>query len=332
MSEIPSKQAGASETAPQSAGSRSASWLPFVAVGLALTVAIIWSYWTNFAAMANKWSRDPQYSHGYLVPLFSAVLLWLRRDRLGLEGWRPSWWWGMPILLGGLALRFVGAHFYFESLEFLSLLPVLAGSCLLVGGTRAFRWSWPAIAFLFFMLPLPYSLEVALRDPLRTVGTKTSTYLMQTLGLPAVAEGHVIVVDNIPIGVEEACSGLRMLMVFFALSTAVCLLSERPLWERALILVSAVPIAVITNVLRITVTGVLHVTVGSEIANMVFHDLAGWLMMPVALVLLGGELWLLSHLFIVEEDQPLSVGIRDAVAAQRDANSDAPMATITSTR
>src|SRR5437763_14575321 len=89
-----------------------------------------------------------------------------------------------------------------------------------------------------------------------------------------------------------------MLMVFFALSTAVALLMRKPLWERLLVCASAVPIALLTNLLRITATGVLHDTVGKEIADAVFHDLAGWLMMPLALAFLGLELKLLGHLLV----------------------------------
>ena len=285
-----------------------------------LAAALMWAYWPTFQTMAAKWAHDPQYSHGYLVPLFCIALLWLRRDRLDVQKLRPNWW-GLAVLTGGLGLRYMGAHYYLEWFDFLSLIPVGFGIALLVGGGAAVRWSWPAVAFLFFMLPLPHSLEVMLRDPLRRAGTIASTYLMQTLGLPSLAEGNVIVVGDVRIGVVEACSGLRMLMVFFALSTAVAILSARPHWERGVIVASALPIALISNVARITLTGTLHVTLGgktifgmsgTEFANHVFHDWAGWLMMPLALSLLWLELWFLSHLFITEEERPLTAGLEDA--------------------
>src|SRR5207244_4033561 len=100
--------------------------------------------------------------------------------------------------------------------------------------------------------------------------TICSTFALQTLGLPALAEGNVILLNEVEIGIVEACSGLRMLVIFFALSTAVALLSRRPLTDRVAIVVSAIPIALLSNLLRIIVTGVLHETVGSEIANAVF--------------------------------------------------------------
>jgi exosortase/archaeosortase family protein len=100
------------------------------------------------------------------------------------------------------------------------------------------------------------------------------------------------------LGIVQACSGLRMLMIFFALSTAVAILLRKPLWERLLVCGSAIPIALAVNILRITATGVLHEVAGREVADAVFHDLAGWLMMPVALGFLGLELKLLKHLLI----------------------------------
>lgn len=277
-------------------------------LGVLLAVTI-WAYWSALAVMARKWSVDPQYSHGFLVPLFAGGLLWMRRGLIDVGQWRPNWW-GLALLMGGAVLRLIGAFFYYEWFDFLSLIPVLAGVVLLVGGWSALRWAWPAVLFLFFMIPLPFSIEVALQQPLRQIGTACSTFLMQTLGLPALAEGNVIVMDEHRIGVEEACSGLRMLMIFFALSAAVALLSERPLWERIVILLSAVPIAIITNVMRITVTGIFYLTGYEKVADLVFHDLAGWLMMPFALLLLWIELWVLSRLFISEERQPMVAGLQ----------------------
>jgi exosortase len=258
--------------------------------------ALVWVYWPTLAEMAERWGHDPQYSHGYLVPVFALVLLWLRRQKRR-GGLSPSWW-GLPVLLAGLTLRLVGTYYHFIWLDAISLLPSLAGLCLMVGGWQALRWSWPAQAFLVFMIPLPYRLSGALADPLQRFATVASTLAMQTLGLPALAEGKVILLNEVEIGVVEACSGLRMLVIFFALSTAVALVMRRPLWEKSLLVASAIPIALLANVTRITVTGILHELVGSDIATAFFHDLAGWLMMPLALALLGLELKLLACLLL----------------------------------
>jgi exosortase len=266
-----------------------------LAVLAAAVVCLVWAFWTTLGRTALRWSQDPLYSHGYLVPGFALLLLWFRRGHLADGTLRPSWW-GAPLLLAGMALRLAGSYFYFVWLDEVSVVPCLAGVFLMAGGARAWRWAWPAVAFLLFMIPLPYRLSVSMTGPLQQLATVCSTFLLQTLGLPALADGTIIRLDDVEINIVEACSGLRMLVIFFALSTALALVIRRPLWQKVLVVASAVPIALVVNVLRITVTGVMHETAGKEIANAVFHDLAGWLMMPAALGLLGLELKVLTHL------------------------------------
>jgi exosortase len=270
----------------------------FLAIALPLAaLALIWAYWTDFGEMAWRWGHDPQYAHGYLVPGFAAALLWLRRDRLATGRLEPSWL-GWPILGLAIGLRMVGMYFHYIWLDAVSFLPCLAGLWLLIGGKTAWRWGWPAVAFLGFMVPLPYGFSLSLAGPLQRLATIGSTFLLQTLGMPAVADGNVILLNEIEVNVVEACSGLRMLVVFFAFATAVALIVKRPLWEKLLLVVSAIPIALVVNVLRITATGVLYETVSGQVAKLVFHDLAGWLMMPIALVILGLEWQFLKRLVI----------------------------------
>jgi exosortase len=269
-----------------------------LAIAAVLLAATCWAYGATFVELARRWSADPQYSHGYLVPLFAAWLLWERRGLLSDRPVGPTWW-GLSLLLAGATLRLIGGGFYLTWIDEVSLLLVLAGITAIVGGKAALRWAWPGIAFLAFMIPLPGRLNSALGGPLQRVGTTASTYLLQLLGFPAVAEGNVILLNDVELGIVEACSGLRMLVIFFALATAFALLLRRPLVIRLLLVLSAAPIALIANIVRITATGVLHETVGSEVANLVFHDLAGWLMMLLALGLLGLELLVLQRLIVV---------------------------------
>src|SRR5262249_403175 len=271
--------------------------LSFLAALALAVAAVLWAYWTTLGEMAQRWARDPQYSHGYLVPVFALALLWLRRTQL-TSGTVQESWWGVPLLAAGIFLRLIGGFYYYLWLDALSLLPCLAGLVLILGGWRALRWSWPAIGFLLFMIPMPYRFSVMLAGPLQNFATVSSTFCLQTLGLPAVAEGNVILLNEIEIGIVEACSGLRMLVIFFALSTGFALLIRPPLWDKVLIVASAVRIALVVNVGGITATGVLYQTVGSEWAHTVFHDLAGWLMMPLALGILGLELKLLKNLLL----------------------------------
>ncbi len=283
------------------------SWRRFI-LPAAFGVLLIWAFAPTFAELAHRWSADPQYSHGYLVPAFAVVLLWMRRDRCK-EMIRGTSSWGLALLGLGVLMRFAADYLYMDWLDAAALLPCLAGLTVLLGGSAALMWTWPAIAFLAFMIPLPYTLEIALANPLQHVATLASTYALQTLGLPALSEGNVIVINETRIGVVEACSGLSMLVIFFALSTAFTFVVDIPLWQKLVLIASAFPIALIANITRITVTGVMHETVGHKAADLVFHDLAGWLMMPFALVMLWLELKALKRLFIVhaaKDATPLS--------------------------
>jgi exosortase len=268
--------------------------------GAIAVAALLWASAPTLLELAKKWSTDSRYSHGYLVPLFSAYLLWSRRSKAAWSG--PSWW-GIPLIACGVALCLAGRYLYFFWLNQIALLPLIAGTVLMLGGRAALRWALPSIAFLAFMIPLPYRLQVSLAVPLQNIGTRASVYALQTLGLAPYAEGNVIVLKGMRLGVEEACSGLGMLLVFFAVATAFALVSRRPWPDRVVAILSAIPIAVLCNIIRITVTGVLYVVAGERLGNLVFHDLAGWLMMLLALGFLSLEMKALAWVFPQRTDR-----------------------------
>jgi exosortase len=273
--------------------------------GTVLAAVLLWAYWPVMSGLAERWYDDPQYSHGFLVPLFAAFLLWRRRDRLLAARRAPSWL-GVPLLLTAGLMRVIGGYYYSPWLEQMSLLPALAGLTLVAWGSAALAAAGPALAFLIFMVPLPGRLDKALAGPLQQAATLAATNVLQTLGLFAQSEGNVILLSDYELGIVEACSGLRMLTVFLATSAAVALLMQRSLRQRVIVVLSAVPVALLCNVTRIAVTGVMHETVGHEIANRVYHNLAGWLMAPLALACLAAELLILGRLFITEPEAPLS--------------------------
>jgi exosortase len=280
---------------------------PALACAGCLLALLLWSHWTTLAALVERWARDPQYSHGFLVPVFALIVLWKRGARLKEAVWQPSWW-GLPLLAAGVAIRLFAVRRDIEPLDAFALLPTVFGLVLFVFGPSVLRWSWPALAFLTFMVPLPYFLEVTLAQPLRRAGTVLSTYALQTCGYPALAEGNVILIDDVRLGVVEACSGLGMLMTFIALATALAIVSRAPLIDRCALVVSAVPIALVVNVARITATGMVYHGLGSAAVQDILHSLAGWLMMPVALCLLLLELRFLSKLLVISESRDERLG------------------------
>jgi exosortase len=281
---------------------RVATWLaglgPATLVGAGVLVAVlVVTYWSSMAMLANRWWRDADQVHGFLVPVVAGVILWIRREMVTGLVPRGSLW-GLCLLGVAGVMRWASAYFFFALLDPLSLVPLLAGIVLFVGGWRALRWAAPAIGLLVFMVPLPGFAAGLLSHQLQRVGTIVSTYALQTVGTPAVSQGNVILLSEAQLGVVEACSGIRMMMLFFAVCFAYAFLVKRPLVDRALILVSAMPIAVLANVARIVTTGVLHELVSHKAADTLFHDLAGWFMMPLAVVMLWGEMALWDRLLI----------------------------------
>jgi exosortase len=284
--------------------------------GLSLLILVFVGYYPTWRELVRTWATNPQSSHGFLVLPFAAYLLWHRRALLPTGSLEPSWW-AIPLLALAAAMRLVGARYYVGTLEQYSLLPAFAGITLAGVGWAGLRWAWPSIAFLFFMFPLHGRLSGLLTGPLQRIGTLASTFLIQTVGIPAVATGNVIHLTEVDVGVIDACSGLRMMMTFFALTTAVAVIVDRPRWQKVLIGVSAIPIALVCNIGRITVTSILHETVGHELAERVFHDLAGWLMMPAALAILWVGLRVLDRVFVPipsEDEISQNLAMRETAA------------------
>lgn len=268
--------------------------------GAIVAVLVGASYAPALAGLVRRWWREEDQVHGFLVPIVAIAILVVRREMVADLRPRGSVW-GLPLVLLAAAMRWVSAYYLLVLVEPLSLLPLLAGGVLFVGGWQALRWAAPAIAMLFFMVPLPGMAAGLLSHPLQRAGTIASTYILQTLGLPAIALGNVIQLTETQLGVVEACSGLRMMMLFFAICLAYAFLAKRPLLDRALIIASAVPISLVANVARIVLTGVLYELVSRQWGDVLFHDLAGWFMMPLAVVLLWAEMELWGRLLVVPQ-------------------------------
>jgi len=270
-----------------------------------------YSFYNSLSRLWLYFWNTNQYSHGYIVPLIAVVLLYMRWDPSYLESIRriaPSARLsGAVLLILGLGFRLFATRLGMETPDMLAFLPCLAGVVLMAGGWTIFRWAGPVIIFLVFMFPLPHRIQQAVLIPMKNVATTCSFYLLQLMNFETSREGNILYISGIPMGVVDACSGLRMLTVFLALCGAVAMLISKPLWERIVIFLSAIPIAIAVNALRITSTGMAYAWVGedSDWVHYVFHDNAGLMMMPLAMLFLYLEIALLGMLFI--EEKPSAV-------------------------
>jgi len=279
---------------------RSPKW---ISAAVILIAALIFLYGKLFQTAFFEWLK-PDYSHGFLVPFFSAYLIyrsWASAPR------RIRWpnTWGLAFLAVGLGMfSIVGSLNYAkEWLQGLSLVVNLCGIVVLLGGWSALKWAWPAIAFLIFMFPLPYKVEHALGENLQKIAAIASEFVLQTIGYPTYREGVILHVKDHTLEIEKACSGLSMLLTFVALSVGVAILVKRPWLDRILLLIASIPVAILANVIRISLTGVLYNEAGKEFGERVFHDFAGWMMMPIALVMLWLGLKLLDWVFVADLGQ-----------------------------
>lgn len=258
--------------------------------------ASIWAYWPTLVEMVGQWHDQPDYSHGFLVIPLSVFFLWSRRKQLQQIELSPSLW-GAVLLLVAAAMRIAASVYFLGPLDGWTIPIWVAGLVWLVFGGRCLVWSLPAIVFLWFMVPIPFSAETWLSVPLQRIATKLSTEALVTLGQPALAEGNTIWLGDNQLGIEEACSGLRILVGIYALAFAFVLFSRWNWWQKALALAAALPIAIVANVSRIVVTGLLYQYSTGETARHFMHDFSGLVMIPFAAALFWLFLIYLDRLF-----------------------------------
>jgi exosortase len=250
-----------------------------------LLLTVIWIYWKpTVADLWMIWLRSDEYSSGMLVPLIAAYIVWLRRKDLASCPIRPSIW-GLFALVSAQALRFFGLFFMYGSAERMSLVLTIAALVLLLFGWKLFWKVSSVLAFLFLMLPLPNRIQMAVTLPLQDWATASAVFCLETLGYEVIREGNIINLNGTIVAVVEACNGLRMVTAFFV-----------RWWEKLIILLSAMPIGLVCNTLRLTVTAIAFTKLDAQHWEMAFHDYGGLAMMPLALGIVVFELWLLSNL------------------------------------
>lgn len=290
--------------------------VPF-SVLIGLSVLLLIGFGKTLWGLTDIWS-DPQYSHGYLVPLFSLIWFYLKWEPIG-DVPAAERWIGAGLLAFGLGIWLFASYLGVPYVEMIAFLPSIIGVFLLVGGQKIMRWAGPGLAMMIFMYPLPSTVTRMLLVPLNKFATFASTFCLQTLGITSYRTGNTIHLLGLekPLNVVDACSGLRMATIFLALCFGVALLIERPMWTKVVIVLSALPIAIVTNVIRIVVTGILYSFGMGKTADAVFHDLAGYIMPIIGLGFLFLEMQILDNLFITVETVKPKVGVVGAKPAMQ---------------
>lgn len=268
------------------------------AIAAVVMVAVLWSYWPTIVVLVKDWQRDQNYSVGQLVPIAALWLVWHDRAELGRCRISPCWW-GIGLILLAQAARAYGLVFLFDSAQRYSLVVTIAGLVLLIGGRELFRQSGWILIFLFLMVPLPGRVHNMISGPLQAQATSGAVFLLELVGLTVGREGNVILLNgSVELAVAEACAGLRMLTAFVVVAAFFAYIVNRPRWQKATLVISSVPIAIVCNLVRLCMTAGLYLVASSDIAEKFFHDFAGLIMMPMAIGILVAELALMNKLVI----------------------------------
>lgn len=280
-----------------------------LACGIAIGAVFLWSYWPTILELLKTWDKEPDYSHGYLVVPLALYALWTRKDTMPEIS--ATWHWPGLILIGAsCVLRWVGARFFLGAIDGWSILLWVAGAVWLLGGWRLLKWALPGVIFLWFMIPMPHQLEHMFRDPLQRVATRASTAVLQCLGQPALAEGNIVRMGEEELLIAEACSGLRIFVAIAVLAFAYIMIVRPVWWERIVLVLAVLPIAMISNVARIVVTGLIYQVTKNEDIRHRWHDYAGFFMIPFAAALFAFLLWYLSKLVREVEPETMSASYR----------------------
>lgn len=244
-------------------------------------------YFPIFPMLVYDWEHDPNYSHGFLIPLVSGYLVWRRRNQLAAQKVNPSNW-GLLVIVFGL-IMYVAANIAAELYTMrVSMLVVLSGILLAITGVQTFKTLLFPLSYLIFMIPIPYIIYNLIAFPLKLFVTQQTEFLLHLMNISVFREGNILYLATGPLEVVDACSGMRSMMSLLALSAIFGYLTLNSNLKRGILFLSAIPIAVLTNILRVTATGVLAHFYGQRVAEGFLHDFSGIAVFIAALICLVG--------------------------------------------
>lgn len=264
------------------------SWLTIFWVATLLLVC----YAPVLRALLIQWYDDPDMGHGFFVPAIAGYIAWQLRDQLDNIPPAPNWW-GL-VIMGWAAFQLyiatLGAELF---LARTSLVISIIGAVLLLGGTRYLKIFAFPLFLLFFMVPIPSVIYNQITFPLQLLASRVAENAITLIGIPVIREGNVLELAEQKLNVVEACSGIRSLLTLTFLSLVYGYFAERRTWIRVVLFLATIPIAIIANAGRVTVTGIIA-SFKPELAEGLFHEAQGWVIFMVAFAILA-----VFHQFLV---------------------------------
>jgi exosortase len=274
----------------------------YASIGL-LLLGFALLYRNVIVKLVMDWYNDDNYSHGFLIVPLALYLAWERRDRLKALTPRPSalGWVVVAGSIGVLIAGILGSELF---LTRISIIGTLVGTLLFLFGWQALRVLAFPVAFLLLMIPIPAIIFNQIAFPLQLLASRFGETAMGVANVPVLREGNVLILANTTLEVAEACSGIRSLVSLLTLAIVLGYFSDKRLWVRTLVALSAVPVAVITNGFRVAGTGIAAHKFGPEAAEGFFHEFSGWLVFVAAFALLLGLQQLVARFAPEPQAQP----------------------------
>lgn len=260
----------------------------------------------QFPYLLRVWLDDPNWSHGFIIPLFSLWLLYSRRAEL-LAVRRRAVWWGLPVVLLASLLQIAAYSIQNPWTCQVSMIFLVFALVLYLGGPQVIRVTWLPILFLVFALPISDSLYNQIALPLQNLAARGTGILLRAVGVKIEVVASSIRLQSVngiwhDLTVAEACSGMRLLMAFLALSVAIAYLEDRPLWQRVVLVGMGIPVAILCNVLRVAITSGMFVIDKPELGRDFMHEFTGMLMLIPAFAMLWLLGKLLNAVYVEDED------------------------------
>jgi exosortase len=251
------------------------------AAALVVVAGVLWTYGSVLLSLVRQWASDDNYSHGFLIIPLAIFCAWERRDQLERAQCRPHSA-GLILILLSLLVFATGVFAAELFLTRISLVGVVTGAILFVWGPAHVRQLAFPLALLPLMVPLPALIFNQIAFPLQLLASRVGEATIAAAGIPVLREGNVLELPSTTLAVAEACSGIRSLISLITLGIVLAYFTERRAAARALIVLSAVPIAVLANASRVAGTGLASYWFGPRAAEGFFHGFSGWLMFAVA--------------------------------------------------
>lgn len=253
-------------------------WLPYAIIAALLAMI----YYRIAGKLVYDWYTIPDYSHGFLVPLFAGYLIWDKRKALSAIPVQQTWR-GMFLIVFAIILLILGVYGVELFTTRMSFLFLMGGLIWTFFGGRMLRELRFPLLVLILAIPIPTIIFNHITFPLQLMASRIASDILPMLGVPVLQEGNVIQLPVMKLEVAEACSGIRSLMSLFALAVFYGYFLERTTTRRTILALASIPIAVAANVVRIVGTGLCVQYWDPDKALGFFHEFSGWVMFVISL-------------------------------------------------